>query len=149
MIPVPWLKPLSVGDDSPQHAGVYDVVLCDTTFKMRSLLDELESLHYSRRVLYVDFEGINLSRYGKVCIGQLTYPASRTIYLLDFVVLVKELVLVRSSSGWCCLKEIFETTAWQKVWFDPRADVDALYHHFGVLPKNNKCLQLCEIAVRR
>ena len=131
-------------------SGAHSVVLCDTTSKMKSLLDEIESLPNSRRVLYLDFEGIDLSRSGKLCLGQLTYPASRSVYFLDFVVLGKELLSVRSSSGSCNLREILEGTTFSKVWFDPRSDVDALYYQFDkLLPKNIKCLQLCEVAVRR
>eukprot|EP00434_Breviolum_minutum_P023551 symbB.v1.2.020776.t1/scaffold1767.1/size102399/1 len=36
-----------------------------------------------------------------------------------------------------------------KLWFDPRNDVDALYHQFGVASQNIYDLQLAEVALRR
>ena len=127
-----------------------DVVVCDTEYKMSRLLDELQTLPKSRRVLYLDFEGIRLGRWGKLCLGQLTYPAPSKVYLLDIIVLGKRLFSLRSSSGSCNFRELLESTTWLKVLFDPRRDVAALYEQCNkLLPKNIKCLQLCEIAVRR
>ena len=45
--------------------------------KACGLVDMLEILPGERRVLFLDFEGINLCRDGKLCIGQLTIPAPK------------------------------------------------------------------------
>jgi exonuclease 3'-5' domain-containing protein 1 len=55
---------------------------------------------------------------------------------------------VASASG-LTLKAVFESTEYIKVWFDPRNDVDALYHQYAVMPKRIFDLQLAEVADRR
>merc|ERR1712194_434992 len=47
------------------------------------------------------------------------------------------------------LKSILESSEYEKVWFDPRNDADALFHQFGVYPKHIFDLQLAEVASRR
>jgi len=44
---------------------------------------------------------------------------------------------------------LMEDASITKVWFDPRNDVDALYHQFGVFPTGIFDLQLAEVADRR
>ena len=44
------------------------------------------------------------------------------------------------------VKWILEEQTIRKVWFDPRNDVDALYHQFGILPKGIFDLQIAEVA---
>ena len=62
------------GQEGP-HAGAQIVdFIVDTPDKACKLVDTLYELPPARRKLYLDFEGINLCRDGKVCIGQLTTP---------------------------------------------------------------------------
>lgn len=122
-------------------------ILCDSEPTTRDLLRVLDGLPTFQRKLYLDFEGIRLCRDGQLCLGQLTFPSSPTIYLLDYVVL-PNIMTVATPTG-TSLKSLFESSAWQKVLFDPRSDVDALYHQFNVMPQNVLCLQLCDLALRR
>jgi hypothetical protein len=54
--------------------------------KTKHLLTTLAALPVAKRILFIDFEGINLSRSGLLCCGQLMYPGSNTIYILDNIV---------------------------------------------------------------
>merc|ERR1719326_508846 len=47
------------------------------------------------------------------------------------------------------MKNVLENNNIRKVWFDPRNDVDALYHQFGIMPAGIFDLQLAEVADRR
>lgn len=58
--------------------------IVDTESKMIALADELCALPLPRRKLYLDFEGVNLCREGKCCIGQLTVPLGACILLDSF-----------------------------------------------------------------
>jgi len=97
----------------------------------------------------VDFEGVKLCRHGALCLVQMTLSDDPTlVYVLDIHVLGKRAFTMMTPDG-TCMKGILENEAIRKVWFDPRNDVDALYHQFGILPKGIFDLQLAEVADRR
>lgn len=99
--------------------------LCDTEQSIVGLLDSLEQQQGPDRLIFLDFEGIDLSRHGKICLGQLTWPSSPFVYLLDFVALPR-LMDVCNSRG-TSLKSLCEEEQYIKVLFDPRMDADALW----------------------
>jgi len=97
----------------------------------------------------VDFEGVKLCRHGALCLVQMTLSDDPTlVYVLDIHVLGKRAFTMMTPDG-TCMKGILENEAIRKVWFDPRNDVDALYHQFDILPKGIFDLQLAEVADRR
>jgi len=125
-----------------------EMVVVDTAAKAGCLVDELMALPIPYRKMYMDFEGINLSRNGSVCIGQLSTPGTACVHLLDFVMLPNVLEIKGSADR--SLRNLMEDEAWVKFIFDPRNDVDCLYHTCGgVFPKNVICLQLCDVAKDR
>lgn len=118
--------------------------LVDSAEKASELVDTLVA--QSDAKLYLDFEGINLCRDGRVCLGQLTFPQAPFIYLLDFVKLPEVLEVVGSGSSSTSLRSILEGNQFTKFIFDPRSDSDALYHTCGkVHLANVVCLQLCDV----
>lgn len=100
-------------------------------------------------VLAVDFEGEKLCRSGPLCLVQMTCNDDPTlVYVLD-VWELKQRAFTMSTPGGTSFKSILEDETIRKVWFDPRNDVDALYHQFGIMPQGIFDLQLAEVADRR
>jgi exonuclease 3'-5' domain-containing protein 1 len=90
-------------------------------------------------ILAVDLEGIRLGRNGEICIVQVA-TAERDVYLFDVTALGHEAF----TSG---LKELLESEAVTKLFFDCRGDCDALYHLHQVKPVNVLDMQvLCHKA---
>lgn len=97
----------------------------------------------------VDFEGVKLCRHGELCLAQFCcYIDPCTVYVLDVYKLGKEAFTMTNQQG-MSVKSILEDESIRKVWFDPRNDVDALYHQFGVQPHGIFDLQIAEVAERR
>merc|ERR1712130_392930 len=97
------------------------------------------------RLLACDFEGVNLSRAGELCLGQFA-TASRVV-LIDFVALRHD--ALQTSWQGITLAQILSSPRVCKIIFDPRCDSDALFHQYGVEMRNVICLQLMDIAQRR
>lgn len=99
--------------------------------------------------LAVDFEGVKLCRSGALCLVQLTCSDDPTlVYVLDVYVLGNRAFTLQTPNG-TSMKGLLEDHNIRKVWFDPRNDVDALYHQFGIMPRGIFDLQLAEVADRR
>jgi len=99
--------------------------------------------------LAVDFEGVKLNRTGALCLVQMTCSDDpRLVYVIDVFVLGKRAFTLTTAQG-LSLKSLLESEDVRKVWFDPRNDVDALYHQFQIAPRGIFDLQLAEVAQRR
>ncbi|KAK1249734.1 hypothetical protein MKX08_009737 [Trichoderma sp. CBMAI-0020] len=134
------LDALKIGD-SPTPT------LIDTTADMAKMIDSLKGLPTSPPSLYIDLEGVHLSRHGTISILQMyIHPLGRT-YLVDVLTLKEESFSTCGESG-LSLKDILESRAIPKVFFDVRNDSDALHHHFQIKLAGILDLQLMEIATR-
>merc|ERR1711964_139121 len=103
----------------------------------------------SPATIAVDFEGVKLCRHGELCLAQFCcYIDPCTVYVLDVYKLGKEAFTMTNKNG-MSVKSILEDEGIRKIWFDPRNDVDALYHQFGVESRGIFDLQLAEVAERR
>lgn len=121
--------------------------LIDTQADVASLTNFLLDLPTHPPSLYIDIEGVNLSRHGTVSILQIyVQPADRT-YLIDIHTL-KETAFTTEGTRGHSLKSIFESDAIPKAFFDVRNDSDALYSHFGVHLAGVEDIQLMELATR-
>jgi len=134
--------------DSP-----FRVNLIDSFGGLMKLLIHLEELCNNQdgieTAIAVDFEGVKLCRHGALCLVQITLSDDpRLVYVLDVHVLGKRAFAFQSPQG-TCMKGVLEEQQIRKVWFDPRNDVDALYHQFGIMPRGIFDLQLAEVAERR
>ncbi|EER03430.1 hypothetical protein Pmar_PMAR014646 [Perkinsus marinus ATCC 50983] len=97
----------------------------------------------------VDFEGLNLSRDGAMSLAQLCLSSDpRSVYVVDITRLGFHAFHATTHTG-TSLKSIMEDSRIEKVFYDPRNDVDALYYQFNVAPQNVFDLQLAEVALRR
>jgi len=119
----------------------------DTVESLKDVLDVLSSQPTSPPSLYIDLEGVNLSRDGTISILQIfVHPLSRT-YLLDVHTMGMELFSTPGALGFS-LKEILESPGIPKVFFDVRNDSDALFSLFGISLAGTQDLQLMELATR-
>ena len=91
----------------------------------RSCARAMSELIERKEPVAVDFEGIALSRTGKLCLAQVA-PKGGPVYLVDVTALGSD------AFGAGRLGELLESTAVLKLIFDCRGDSDALYHQYGV-----------------
>ena len=101
---------------------VPDVLFLDDP---RACADALGPLIDRAEPVAVDFEGVALSRTGKLCLAQVA-PASGPVLLLDIS------VMGAAAFARGRLRELLEHPTLLKLIFDCRNDSDALRHQFGV-----------------
>ncbi|KAF9558670.1 hypothetical protein EC968_006889 [Mortierella alpina] len=117
--------------------------ILDDIQKLSAAVDDLSQ----KNTLYVDCEGDNFSHYGALYTVQIYDGNSqRPVYLVDVDTLGKSAFDFVSTLG-NTLRSLPETK--RLVFFDPRADVDALWNLFQVMSGQAICLQLAKIAYRR
>jgi len=127
----------------------FRVNLIDSFGRLMKLLVHLEGICNNEAALAVDFEGVKLCRHGALCLVQMTCSDDpQLVYVLDVHVLGKRAFTMQTPQG-TSMKALLEEQNIRKVWFDPRNDVDALYHQFGITPRGIFDLQLAEVANRR
>jgi hypothetical protein len=137
------------GEDAAYTESPFRVNLIDSFGCLMKLLLHLEEICGDNAALAVDFEGVKLNRHGALCLVQMTcHDDPRLVYVLDVHVLGERTFTMQTPSG-TSLKGLLEQQNIRKVWFDPRNDVDALYHQFGIMPKGIFDLQLAEVGDRR
>jgi len=142
------------GEDDVLRDSPFRVNLIDSFGSLMSLLAHLEEMCSPQMgsmeaALAVDFEGVKLCRHGALCLVQLTCSDDpRLVYVLDVHMLGKRAFTMETPRG-TSMKVLLEEQSIRKVWFDPRNDVDALYHQFGITPHGVFDLQLAEVADRR
>jgi exonuclease 3'-5' domain-containing protein 1 len=132
-------------------------LVIDDSKSLESFLQDLfEALHSQSPTLYLDVEGIDLSRNGSVSLlTLLTHSNGKPdrVYLVDIHTLGSSAFTTISNSSSDrkirTLKDILESRRIPKVFFDVRNDSDALFSHFGIKMKGIIDLQLIESASRR
>ncbi|KAK8097765.1 3'-5' exonuclease [Apiospora kogelbergensis] len=99
--------------------------------------------------LYVDLEGVDLSRYGTVSLLIIYCPTARQIFVLDvFMLQAAAFDTQGPGDSGLSIRGILESKEYCKAFFDVRNDSDALFHHYGVGLRNVEDLQLMENATR-
>ncbi|KAI1322068.1 ribonuclease H-like protein [Xylariaceae sp. FL0255] len=121
--------------------------LLSTTAEIAVMVDELDGLPTSPPSLYIDLEGVNLSRHGTISILQIHVRSTGKNYLVDVYTLKEEAFSARGKHK-STLKAILESPYIPKVIFDVRSDSDALYAHYGIRLAGIHDLQLMELATR-
>jgi exonuclease 3'-5' domain-containing protein 1 len=121
--------------------------LVDTVDAIRVFVDCLVNLPNNPPSLYIDIEGVNLSRHGSISILQVLVLPKRETFLLDIHTLGDKAFSTSGASGQT-LKDILESSSIPKVFFDVRNDSDALFSHFSVHLAGIHDLQLMELATR-
>jgi exonuclease 3'-5' domain-containing protein 1 len=121
--------------------------LVDTCTAVAELIDALINLPTSPPSLYVDVEGVNLSRHGSISILQLLVSPENRTYLIDIYTLRDKAFSTSGATGQT-LKGILESDSIPKVFFDVRCDSDVLFRHFRINLAGIHDIQLMELATR-
>lgn len=124
------------------------IQLVDTCEGLDELIKNLVDLPSSPPSLYIDLEGINLSRHGTISILQIYVLPTKSTYLIDIYKLGDQAFSHAAADG-MTLRKIFESLLIPKVFFDVRNDSDALYSHYSIALSGVQDLQLMELAARR
>lgn len=125
-------------------------IIIDNEVKLKALLAYITErvTENENQLVFVDLEGVNLSRFGTVAIMQLLMPPGPIVYLVDIHVLGVRAFEVTTDDD-TSLRSILESKTIFKVFFDIRNDSDALYAHFGVHVAGIIDLQVIEYATRQ
>ena len=121
--------------------------LIDTKDAVTKLIDSLSDLPNAPPSLYIDLEGVYLSRHGTVSILQLLVSPKNHVYIIDICALQHQAFSTPGKNGQT-LKTTLESSEIQKAFFDVRNDSDALYSHFGINLAGVQDIQLMELACR-
>ncbi|KAM0798930.1 ribonuclease H-like domain-containing protein, partial [Usnea florida] len=124
-----------------------EVTIVDSKPSVVSLIDDLEHIPTQPPSLYLDVEGVNLSRHGSISIVQLFVLPKNHVFLIDVFVLGEEAFNTSNGSG-TNLRSILESALVPKVFFDVRNDSDALFAHFQISLQGIQDIQLLENATR-
>ncbi|CAI7632888.1 unnamed protein product [Penicillium discolor] len=120
----------------------------DTESKVASLVGKLQDLPTNPPSLYIDLEGVNLSRHGSISVIQIYVLPLDETYLVDIYTLKEKAFLQPAFNNGQTLMDILESPRIPKVFFDVRNDSDVLFHHFNVKLAGVIDLQLLELATR-
>ncbi|KAI4281307.1 MAG: hypothetical protein L6R38_003803 [Xanthoria sp. 2 TBL-2021] len=123
-----------------------EIQIVDDKAGIKLLIDDLQGLPTSPPSLYLDLEGVNLSRHGSISILQLYILPKKQVYLIDIHTL-KASAFDTASRG-KTLRSVLQCQYTPKAFFDCRNDSDALFTHFGVTLKGIIDIQLLEVASR-
>ncbi|KAK2740653.1 hypothetical protein FQN57_006023 [Myotisia sp. PD_48] len=135
------------GPDQSSLADSPSVVWVDSCSSMQDMLDSLSGLPTEPPSLYLDLEGIKLSRHGTISILQILISPGNQTYLVDIHTLGNGAFIVQGGNGET-LKMILESIAIPKVFFDVRNDAAALYANFDIRLAGIQDIQLMELETR-
>jgi exonuclease 3'-5' domain-containing protein 1 len=130
-----------------EDGSSYTVV--DSDSALSDMIDTLAELPVTPPSMYVDLEGVNLSRQGTIPILQFYVLPKDCTYLVDIHQLQHAAFSTTGKHSGKSLKAILEAEDIPKVFFDVRNDSDALYHHFQISLSGVHDIQLMELATRR
>ncbi|KAG8918950.1 hypothetical protein FRC01_001560 [Tulasnella sp. 417] len=124
--------------------------LIDTTQALSSLVSKLYGLEHSRPRLFVDLEGYDLSRNGRLALITIYASPLAMVYLVDVTALGEASFTTEGEDmPGKTLKSLLEDKAIPKVLYDCRHDNDALFNLHDVDMRGVVDLQLMELATRR
>ena len=131
-----------------------ELEVVNTTKQVAELIDLLAIINSEWRyvpTVYIDLEGVNLSREGSISIFTLLvdFGAPRTFVKLIDVFTLGHLAFDTTGHNNKTLKNILEDAKIPKVFFDVRSDSDALFAHYGIAMQGVEDVQLFESATRK
>ncbi|KAI0391783.1 hypothetical protein F5Y17DRAFT_387930 [Xylariaceae sp. FL0594] len=137
-------KKLTLNNETPKKTD--DDGLVDNPAAIAAMVDELHGLPVSPPSLYLDLEGVNLSRHGTLSILQIHVRTTSKTYLVAVKTLQHAAFTTRGPRSGTTLKAILESPTILKVLFDVRCDSDALYSLYQITLQGLEDLQLMELA---
>jgi exonuclease 3'-5' domain-containing protein 1 len=133
-------------DDAQLHDELQSGLI-DTPTAVALLVGLLADLPDQPPSIYVDLEGVNLSRHGSISIIQIHILPTNSTYLVDVNTIRTEAFSTVATNGHT-LKSILESEAIPKAFFDIRNDSDALFDIYHVKVSGICDIQLMELATR-
>ncbi|KAK1659813.1 ribonuclease H-like domain-containing protein [Colletotrichum godetiae] len=128
-------------------AGDICYSLVDSAESMSSLLTSIQNLPIGLPSLFLDLEGVSLSRNGSISLITIFFLFRSHVYLVDIHTM--QSTAFSTAVGGTTFKQILESPDIIKVsFFDVRNDSDALFHHFQVNLSGIEDVQLMENAAR-
>jgi exonuclease 3'-5' domain-containing protein 1 len=127
-----------------------------TTTIISQVVDMLIAVHLQAStpatpVMYMDLEGVNLSRHGTISIMTILATSDRLptdyVFLIDVHTLGARAFTTPGTNGQT-LRSILQDATKTKVFFDVRNDSDALYARYGIALAGIEDVQLMESATR-
>lgn len=107
--------------------------LIDTAEALSSLVSKLYELDHTRPALFVDLEGYDLCRHGRIALITIYASPLEMTYLVDVTVLGEVSFTTEGDNlPGKTLKTLLEDKAIPKVLFDCRNDSDALYNLYKI-----------------
>ena len=122
--------------------------MVSTTEVIADMLITLTALPTSPPSLFLDLEGVSLSREGSISIMQIFAEPNNHVYLIDIHTLGAAAFTKSATAGGTTLKTLLEDIAIPKVFFDVRNDSDALFFHYQIELRGVEDVQLMENATR-
>lgn len=123
------------------------VIFVDKATAIAQLVDSVDGLSADPPFIFIDLEGVNLSRHGTISIMQVYFLPTKCTYLIDVYTLKDECFSTPGKNG-RTLRGILECDSIPKVFFDVRNDSDALYGNYQIKLAGIHDLQLMELATR-
>ena len=120
--------------------------LVNTLDSVRRLVDDIARLT-RKPLIFIDLEGVNLSRHGSISIVQVLVPPNPVVHLIDVHTLKADAFDTSGAEG-DTLRSILQSEEHPKVLFDVRNDSDAMFSHFQIHLHCVIDLQLIEFASR-
>lgn len=107
--------------------------LIDTTQALSDLISKLYGLDHTRPALFVDLEGYDLCRHGRIALITIYASPLATTYLVDVTILGEASFTTEGDNlPGKTLKSLLEDKTVPKALFDCRNDSDALYNLYKV-----------------
>ena len=125
-----------------------NITIVDSAAAIVSLLDCIEKLPSKPPSLYLDIEGLNLSRHGSISIIQVLVQPKNHYFLID-IHLIKHIAFDKPNRLGTTFRNVLESNDIAEVFFDVRNDADALFAHFNIFMQGIHDVQLLEVASRR
>ncbi|KAG8910881.1 hypothetical protein FRC01_006070 [Tulasnella sp. 417] len=127
-----------------------EYTLIDTPEALSTLLAKLYDLERTRPALFVDLEGFDLCRHGRIALITIHASPLEMTYLVDVTTLGEVSFTTEGENlPGKTLKSLLEDKEIPKVLFDCRNDADALYNLYKVDMAGVIDLQLMELATRK
>ncbi|RMY08538.1 hypothetical protein D0868_04745 [Hortaea werneckii] len=142
------LRRLDLNTPQPQNdQEIPQVTIVDTKDQVVSMLEALASLESSSNSIFVDMEGVNLSRHGSISLIQIYVPKCKDIFIIDIHTLGAQTFDIPGPKRQT-LKGVLEGSEFKKYFFDVRNDADALDALFSIRLAHVVDVQLLEVASR-
>ncbi|KAF2720636.1 hypothetical protein K431DRAFT_285552 [Polychaeton citri CBS 116435] len=119
----------------------------DTVEGLKGAIEQIPQGSDGQVHLYIDLEGHNLSRFGKLSLLTLLIGSSDKAYIIDVTNLGRDTFMTEADGG-RSLKSILEAADTTKVFFDVRNDSNALFFLYDIKLAGVEDLQLVELASR-